>query len=435
MPELIHLLAQYPILEALSHVLPLGGLLALSRTDSVYRAVLRGLPVVEPDARRIDSSDVREDVEVGYANTRLWVLLKQHAPKVCAEQNHTKGDDPRPCQICSMPVCAACVVKSSFKKNEYTFITRRRGLCGQCWTQNKPHRERLRYLGDRPVQLLYAKMEMCRCTAKDGVLCTPCRDRLQSHREDLCAGIGCSQRLNGYHDPDDIAGRVCVWCDRALPGSRSKERSWSDYESRRDGLKGKAVETTTEDNRQRVKERDRAHEIEDKSGEKGKNGKGNEKDHSKDKRVHEESGQPFLGSHGGIDNQRSCGTRLEPTIHGFSSSLHDPRPALSPASSSEDSFSTTYGELSSSPNSGCSSKNPQKRTKGTTPKWFCKRDKDVLEGREPSEESAELLPTNVLTLSDDASLAFNLPNLMLGSSEESRNDCQDLDETSSILSR
>jgi hypothetical protein len=231
MPTLVDLLEQYPIIESLSCHLGLGDLIALSRTSSTYRAVLHGLPNSPPagaDAQCIAETSIRLCLNLGSANTRLWKLLKANTRKICSDSNHTKGGEPQGCRICSMPVCGACVVKKSFAKNSNTFISRRRHLCDACWTQNMPHRERLRFAHGQPVRIHYAKMKMCYCTAKDGILCTACQRETQEYHESACAGYGCSERLQN----DDIAGRICCWCNGALPSSPSKERSWDEYQKR-----------------------------------------------------------------------------------------------------------------------------------------------------------------------------------------------------------
>lgn len=235
MSSLIILLEQYPILESFSFQCGLGNLIALSRTSTAFRALLHGFESTISDQEFIKDTKVRQGIRLGCHETQLWKNLKHNSRKLCSDPSHTRGGEPRGCRICSAPICGACVVKKSFSllRNDQTFPSRRRNFCAICWTNNRPHRERLRFIDSYPIRLLYAKVDMCRCTAKDGILCTPCRAEQQVYNELRCAGDGCFRFLG----PDHIAGRLCTWCNLALPASPTWERSWTGFQHRESEIK------------------------------------------------------------------------------------------------------------------------------------------------------------------------------------------------------
>jgi len=122
-----------------------------------------------------------------------------------------RGESIRSCRVCSMPVCEACIFKSSFGKwDERTFSNRTRSLCPDCY--NLP--------GER----------LCICTAKDGHLCIECKTKQKYHAEEnlnQCHGEGCSKTKEG-----GFAGRVCLWCDRRLPSENNRATARRDYDLR-----------------------------------------------------------------------------------------------------------------------------------------------------------------------------------------------------------
>ena len=224
------LLAIYPILRSLVGFLNLADLVNLARVNSATRAICRGLES-SPSQELIADSNVRQFIQVGRAQTRLWRYLKSIAQLQCSESNHTKGQPPQGCVLCSMPVCQACIVKNSIKKNEATFQSRFRPLCLDCYSSGNPHEERLLYDGDKRLQVDYTENGICQCTAKDGILCLRCKRRQNlGFLEGLprCAGHGCDTNING----NNIAVRVCLWCNLILPGPRSVDRYRQFYASR-----------------------------------------------------------------------------------------------------------------------------------------------------------------------------------------------------------
>ncbi|MCJ1240204.1 hypothetical protein MMC14_008204 [Varicellaria rhodocarpa] len=128
-----------------------------------------------------------------------------------------------------MPVCEACIVKSSFGKKENTFQTRRRYMCNDCWTSGNPHNGQIR--SSDSLILDYDRSTLCCCTAKDGTLCLRCKAQQISeanHMYTYCAGLGCSNEASENNN----AGRICLWCSCVLPGPRSMEESYKLYDSR-----------------------------------------------------------------------------------------------------------------------------------------------------------------------------------------------------------
>jgi hypothetical protein len=165
---------------------------------------------------------IRTNLHIGTANTPLWRHLKSLCILACLETKHTKGDSPHACRLCSMPVCNTCVVKQSFGKRENTFGNRKRQLCEHCWLSGNPHKQRLLHVRHETIiSVDYTSMNLCRCTASDGFLCSSCKDEqndVSKAQQVRCAGRNCSQILAS----DEQGGRICLWCDLALPGARSK---------------------------------------------------------------------------------------------------------------------------------------------------------------------------------------------------------------------
>ena len=231
MADFIELLTIYPILENLAECLKLGDLLNLGRTNSIVRAVCRGLDATASQQDYVADTNVRRSLLLGAGNTNIWRHLKSAARLECSENNHTKGGSPQGCLACSMPVCLACIVKNSFTKNENTFQSRCRPLCRRCFAMGNPHAERIRFCGDSAVKVDYTENGICQCTARDGILCLQCKMvQNDTFSDDIlhCAGFGCGIQLTGAN----MAGRVCLWCKLILPGPRSVERHRRFYESR-----------------------------------------------------------------------------------------------------------------------------------------------------------------------------------------------------------
>ena len=231
MTGLIELLEIYPVLESVVRFLNYGDLLNLARTSTLARAITHGLYIESPHIKLIPNTKIRRSIRVGRAQTSLWLHLKSKAQLKCSEANHTKGQSPQGCLLCSMPVCLACIVKNSFQKKDATFQRRFRPMCQSCFSTGNPHAERIHYNGDAPVRVDYSENGICQCTAKEGILCCRCKE----HQNEgfladipLCAGKGCGIGING----DNIAARICLWCNLILPGPRSVERHRQFYDSR-----------------------------------------------------------------------------------------------------------------------------------------------------------------------------------------------------------
>lgn len=230
MSSLLDLLCAYPILENLAAVLPLGDLFNLSKTNSVFRAVLHGFPitsVTEPSYL----TNLRPSLSVGRHNTPHWKNLKAKSPLCCSEPQHTRGVNIKGCLMCSMPVCEACIIKASFgKRDENTFPNRTRSLCVECFDSGNPHQEVS--LTDEKTIILspYLTRTECVCTAKDGHLCLGCKTKQNSSLgtgTNQCYGMGCLKST-----ADGFGGRVCLWCGLSLPRERSRAESRRDYDAR-----------------------------------------------------------------------------------------------------------------------------------------------------------------------------------------------------------
>lgn len=253
MPTLLDLLALYPALESLIVSLSFADLLHLARTNSNYRAALHGFqikedgspsypvhPIKKPrhlnelhhmngDGRTVRDGHNRTALNLGQHQTGLWQHLKSISQMQCHEARHTKGKGPKGCRMCSMPICEACVVKSSFAKGSSTYPTRYRQLCTTCWAANNHLMEQLRHGPDASRSRYLKESQMCMCAAKDGILCSECKEnQLSDVQAKLahCAGYQCHQALN----ENNSAGRICLWCLSILPGPRSQAEYWHIYD-------------------------------------------------------------------------------------------------------------------------------------------------------------------------------------------------------------
>ena len=229
MPTLSTILSCYPILETFLSALPLGALLNLSKVNLELRIILHNFQYDPHNGGISKSPEECPDLHIQKHQTPSWVHFKSLCLLECSEPHHTKGQNPRGCRMCSMPVCEACIVKSSFGKKENTFQTRRRYLCKECWISGNPHVGQIPPSGS--LALEYERSELCRCTAKDGTLCLRCKDQQNLEAEQKhahCAGTGCSNEV----DERNSAGRICLWCSCVLPGQRSMEESYKIYDSR-----------------------------------------------------------------------------------------------------------------------------------------------------------------------------------------------------------
>lgn len=226
-PNLESLVALWPVASNLSEHLPVGDLIALSRLSATLRALLHGFAIPEDRHPSASADSVRGGLYVGQHGTPYWQQLKSRASIDCSSPTHTKGSDPRPCRYCSKPICAACIVRSSFARgHENTFQNRTRYLCRKCWeTGNTSQGERFEL---RPSQDLMQRRQwydpkgstrdFCTCTLKeDGWICIDCKDLQNwdavSSAETRCHGKECGQAL----DADRERRRICLWCNKALP--------------------------------------------------------------------------------------------------------------------------------------------------------------------------------------------------------------------------
>ncbi|KIW46842.1 uncharacterized protein PV06_02474 [Exophiala oligosperma] len=226
-PGLESLLALWPVASSLSETLPVGDLIALSRVNATLRAVLHGFARPENTHNLGQPVAVRKELRVGQHATKYWQSLKTRAPFECSSPAHTKGSNPRPCRYCSKPICAACIVRSSFARgHENTFQNRIRYLCKGCWESGNISRSH-RFELDASVPVAKhtqwhdpdgSTKDYCTCTLKDdGWLCLNCKDLQNweaiSSGDTDCHGLQCGGKL----DADKERRRICLWCDKALP--------------------------------------------------------------------------------------------------------------------------------------------------------------------------------------------------------------------------
>ena len=240
MAVLLDLLSPYPILENLISSLAIGDLFNLSKVNSAYRIALHGFePSCLDQESLIVNKSVRSTLQIGSHRTAFWENLKTRSQLRCSEPHHIRGSSPTGCLICSAPVCEACIIKASFaKRNENTFQKRHRPLCSQCWYTGNHHKKHpIQLVGTKtrkPYPAQAADGELCICTARNGHLCLDCKKKQNAeptNGSETCYGEDCTYGGSGGKGTS-MEGRVCLWCSRQLPGSRSRAESRRSYDSR-----------------------------------------------------------------------------------------------------------------------------------------------------------------------------------------------------------
>ncbi len=238
MAVLLDLLSPYPILENIVSSLTIGDLFNLSKVNSVYRSTLHGFEgSCFGERRPIANRGVRSALQIGFHRTVFWENLKRRSQLRCSEPHHIRGTSPTGCLLCSAPVCEACIIKASFaKRNENTFQNRHRPLCFQCWDTGKQHmKHSIQVVGTIPRKSYpdqAAEGEFCTCTARNGHLCLACKtEQNNMNGPETCYGQDCPNS-NPEGNAISMEGRVCLWCSRQLPGSRSRAESRRNYDAR-----------------------------------------------------------------------------------------------------------------------------------------------------------------------------------------------------------
>lgn len=205
----------------------LGDVVRLSRASSQYRAVLHGF--------ELPAKDESPRLQIGEHRTALWESLKSKSVLRCAETHHRQTKHTiRSCRICSFPVCEACVIRDSFSKpNELTFHNRSRKLCAKCWATGRHQKRQLLDQGPRECEYglgLSGAGDVCACSARDGHLCLECKTIQNTKSADeigKCYGEACQVSLN-----ETELGRVCLWCNLALPDGLQRAASRRQYDIR-----------------------------------------------------------------------------------------------------------------------------------------------------------------------------------------------------------
>ncbi len=233
MNSLLGIILIHSIQDSLLDSLPLGDLFNLSRTNSSFRAALHGFEFERRDQELLSSAQSRPPLHLGHHDTPHWKNCKTKSLLLCSEARHSRGEKIGGCRVCSMPVCEACIIKSSFgKRDERTFSNRTRSFCPDCHNFGNVHgdiklkEDCTEYL---PSYLNLGK-SLCICTAKDGHLCIQCKTMQNCNtkeRLERCHGKGCSRAKEG-----GFAGRICLWCDRRLPSENDRATARRDYDLR-----------------------------------------------------------------------------------------------------------------------------------------------------------------------------------------------------------
>ena len=207
-PTLLDLILLYPVIETIVSFLPLKSIQSLAQTSSNYYEAMHGSPVAETDYPKMAPS------YIVCFETDLWRRLKSLSTDTCSETGHTRGKNPKPCRLCALLVCEACVVKHSFGKRENTFGNRRRNLCQECWLTRHPRA--LQHDSTSAPMVNYHAIDTCHCTAKQGILCRKCKEEQNSdvkRKLKQCDGCGLEK------DAREMSRQICLWCTRMLPES------------------------------------------------------------------------------------------------------------------------------------------------------------------------------------------------------------------------
>ncbi|PGH33534.1 hypothetical protein GX50_03606 [[Emmonsia] crescens] len=249
-PELLDLIGLFPVVSVLVPHLGLGDVLNLSRVNSHFRAVLHGfaLPISDPeDFNPPNRQGIRPDIHIGDHQTSYWKTIKRSGQLLCSEPTHTRGPTPRLCKFCSLPVCEACIVRESFRQSTSAYKSRTRPFCLDCWLSGNPHNGRRPSAPPRstPYDFTPVAGDYCTCTAKDGWVCSKCREiQVRTGQEPIqaCIGEGCARPPG----KDSDRRRICLWCHLPLVARPSMDQwregyverhALSEY-SRRGGLNG-----------------------------------------------------------------------------------------------------------------------------------------------------------------------------------------------------
>lgn len=225
--SLLDLLLIRPIKENLVQNIPFDDLRNLSVTNTQVRTALH-----DPEKRKYGSRPT-PSVKLHrpkFMNKKKYEIYRKgcrsNSILPCSEPHHVKGEKVRGCLICGMPVCEACVIKSSFgRRQEKTFSNRARPLCPECYDTGNVRRANL--FQDVPPGPKYRAPE-CSCTAKDGHLCIRCKTEQESEVEQYrnhCHGEKCSRVEYG-----GFRGKVCLWCDLPMGKGQSRALARREYD-------------------------------------------------------------------------------------------------------------------------------------------------------------------------------------------------------------
>ena len=229
--NILFLLSQAETSSALLIHLPAGELITLARTNSAIRADLHDFGPCPNVAT--EPSRVRPGLQIGHHDTARWKKLKANAPYECSSSTHTRGTDVKPCRYCSKLVCGACMARASFANpGEKTFQMRCRSFCDSCWTSGNRHKSQkitddckchssANEAQEKSNTGVAEAAKTCECTNRnDGWVCLECKN-LQNRvwSTIYCFGEGCANVLDSAAE----RRKICMWCDRPLPITATRE--------------------------------------------------------------------------------------------------------------------------------------------------------------------------------------------------------------------
>lgn len=230
--SLLDLVLIHPVKDSLVNSLPADDLQNLSVTNSQVRTALHGSEHGKHGTRSPPSMALHPLFDNGQKDAIYRKSCRPDSLMLCSEPHHVKGEKVRGCLMCGMPVCEACIIKSSFRRRHgNTFSNRARPLCPDCCDTDNVRRvnsSKGTDTEDVPPDPRHQALE-CSCTAKDGHLCIRCKTRQGSEAEQYrnhCHGEKCSKvRSDGFR------GKICLWCNLPLGREHGRATARREYDS------------------------------------------------------------------------------------------------------------------------------------------------------------------------------------------------------------
>ena len=211
---LTSVLTPWLVAATVAEYLSVGDLIQLARSCTALRATFHGF--FSPDSPI--PGRVRSSLQIGNHQTSGWRTLKSRATLGCVSVGHRSRQqhETRPCRLCSIPVCQACIVRVSFSKPlRRTYPDRVRYMCTDCWELGNPQRKRKFTTPQERQMTAYVDEGVCECTPREIWVCSTCQDEQeQGARKDVstCFGDGCLEKL----DVVKYKTSICIWCDKPV---------------------------------------------------------------------------------------------------------------------------------------------------------------------------------------------------------------------------